>query len=292
MPKFFCDYCDVYLTHDSMSVRKAHNSGRNHLRNVVEYYQQIGHEKAQSVIDSITNSYAAEGQSGSNPMNQMGAFGPPPGFPPGGPPGGAPPVFPFSHGALPPGNMAPPPGIFSPSTMDEMPRLMRTKACPLSLRAFFLPMAPRHAACHLFHPQVLASPLSRQDSFHQVRTLLCAVPRVSMALTLTSLAKARRDLPLRGCHSLRQVRRPLFRRKDLRPTSRVLPACRAAPPGVDRGGSGNVDSVHQQMNRHTRGVVLYDLSTAESSLFVCTRHYYIWRVAQAFVFVRTIAPFV
>ncbi|KAH6649825.1 U1 zinc finger-domain-containing protein, partial [Chaetomium tenue] len=58
-PPVFCDYCDVYLTHDSMSVRKAHNSGRNHLRNVVDYYQQIGHEKAQSVIDSITSSYAA-----------------------------------------------------------------------------------------------------------------------------------------------------------------------------------------------------------------------------------------
>ncbi|CAG8876149.1 unnamed protein product [Penicillium nalgiovense] len=42
-----------------MSVRKAHNSGRNHLRNVVDYYQQIGQEKAQSVIDSITSSYAA-----------------------------------------------------------------------------------------------------------------------------------------------------------------------------------------------------------------------------------------
>ncbi len=68
-----------------MSVRKAHNSGRNHLRNVVDYYQrrspslssrtrltrlrtEIGHEKAQSVIDSITNSYAAEGQASSNPM--------------------------------------------------------------------------------------------------------------------------------------------------------------------------------------------------------------------------------
>ena len=85
MPKFFCDYCDVYLTHDSMSVRKAHNSGRNHLRNVVEYYQQIGHEKAQSVIDSITSSYAAEGQSGQNPM--LAQMGPPPGA--GGPPGGA-----------------------------------------------------------------------------------------------------------------------------------------------------------------------------------------------------------
>ncbi|KAK8226534.1 U1 zinc finger-domain-containing protein [Phyllosticta paracitricarpa] len=86
------DYCDVYLTHDSMSVRKAHNSGRNHLRNVVEYYQQIGHEKAQSVIDSITNSYAAEGQQ--NPMFQPlggpGGFGPPPPFPF---PGGMPPPF-------------------------------------------------------------------------------------------------------------------------------------------------------------------------------------------------------
>jgi hypothetical protein len=83
MPKFFCDYCDVYLTHDSMSVRKAHNAGRNHLRNVVEYYQQIGHEKAQSVIDSITSSYAESGQA--NPMlaqpGPMG-FGAPPGFPP------------------------------------------------------------------------------------------------------------------------------------------------------------------------------------------------------------------
>ena len=84
MPKFFCDYCDVYLTHDSMSVRKAHNSGRNHLRNVVEYYRQIGHEKAQSVIDSITSSYAESGQA--NPMLQQPGVGgfpppPPPGFP-------------------------------------------------------------------------------------------------------------------------------------------------------------------------------------------------------------------
>ncbi|KAK5120620.1 hypothetical protein LTR85_005978 [Meristemomyces frigidus] len=129
MPKFFCDYCDVYLTHDSMSVRKAHNSGRNHLRNVVDYYQQIGHEKAQSVIDSITSSYAAEGQS--NPMAGMsgapgvappmgfggpvpGSFGAPQGFGAGGPPPGMPPM-PFGRGMppLPPG-FPPPPNGFPP----------------------------------------------------------------------------------------------------------------------------------------------------------------------------------
>jgi U1 small nuclear ribonucleoprotein C len=114
----FCDYCDVYLTHDSMSVRKAHNSGRNHLRNVVDYYQQIGHEKAQSVIDSITSSYAAEGQAHANPMlpqNQPGHGGFPPGssqgpFPAGMPPPPFPgmPPLPGMPGAPP----IPPPGAF------------------------------------------------------------------------------------------------------------------------------------------------------------------------------------
>lgn len=47
-------------------------------------FLEIGHEKAQSVIDSITSSYAAEGQAGQNPMLQQqqgpGGFGPPPPF--------------------------------------------------------------------------------------------------------------------------------------------------------------------------------------------------------------------
>ncbi|KAI7173596.1 hypothetical protein KC352_g24568, partial [Hortaea werneckii] len=150
MPKFFCDYCDVYLTHDSMSVRRAHNSGRNHLRNVVEYYQQIGQEKAQSVIDSITSAYGAEGQTAPG-MIGMGMGGPgvmagapgvgggggPPGMPgmggPGGvpgfsgppPPGGAPPM-PLGRGMppLPPGFPPPPQGFppgFNPQNMPPMP---------------------------------------------------------------------------------------------------------------------------------------------------------------------------
>ncbi|KAI5805804.1 U1 zinc finger-domain-containing protein [Geopyxis carbonaria] len=105
MPKFFCDYCDVYLTHDSISVRKAHNNGRNHLRNVVEYYQQIGHEKAQSVIDSITSSYAAEGQT--MPMPGMAAppLGGHPGFPP----------LPGAFGFQRPGQPLPPPPFGLPA---------------------------------------------------------------------------------------------------------------------------------------------------------------------------------
>ncbi|MCJ1471461.1 hypothetical protein MMC13_000100 [Lambiella insularis] len=102
------DYCDVYLTHDSMSVRKAHNSGKNHLRNVVDYYQQIGHEKAQSVIDSITSSYAAEGQAGANPMLGQHA-GPGQPFPP------PPPFGAFPGGMMPPFGMpGPGPGGFPP----------------------------------------------------------------------------------------------------------------------------------------------------------------------------------
>ena len=38
MPKFFCDYCDVYLTHDSQSGRKQHNRGRKHQENVRMFY--------------------------------------------------------------------------------------------------------------------------------------------------------------------------------------------------------------------------------------------------------------
>lgn len=52
---------------------------------------EIGHEKAQSVIDSITSSYAAEGQSSSNPMlGQNPGLNPPPPF---GFPGGASDVY-------------------------------------------------------------------------------------------------------------------------------------------------------------------------------------------------------
>ncbi|XP_076907676.1 uncharacterized protein LOC143564212 [Bidens hawaiensis] len=30
MPRYYCDYCDTYLTHDSPSVKKQHNAGYKH----------------------------------------------------------------------------------------------------------------------------------------------------------------------------------------------------------------------------------------------------------------------
>ncbi|KAJ7228489.1 U1 zinc finger-domain-containing protein, partial [Mycena pura] len=121
MPKHYCDYCDVFLTHDSTSVRKAHNNGRNHLANVRDYYASLGHDQAQSIIDQITSAY----ESGSGPPPGGFGFGPqhlqqssmggPPGF--GGPGGPMPP--PGFGGPRPPF----PPGVppFPPQMMGAPP---------------------------------------------------------------------------------------------------------------------------------------------------------------------------
>ncbi|KAJ4826221.1 hypothetical protein Tsubulata_005783 [Turnera subulata] len=51
MPRYYCDYCDTYLTHDSPSVRKQHNAGYKHKANVRQYYQQFEEQQTQSLID-------------------------------------------------------------------------------------------------------------------------------------------------------------------------------------------------------------------------------------------------
>ena len=40
MPKYYCDYCKSYLTHDKMSVRKSHLSGKNHIKLYCSYYEE------------------------------------------------------------------------------------------------------------------------------------------------------------------------------------------------------------------------------------------------------------
>ncbi|KZT13080.1 zf-U1-domain-containing protein [Laetiporus sulphureus 93-53] len=127
MPKHYCDYCDVFLTHDSASVRKAHNSGRNHLANVRDYYASLGHDKAQSIIDQITAAYETSGGPppggfgfGPQHLAPPAPFAPPPmgfggpGF--GGPPG-RPPFPPMPGMMMPPGALPFPPNGPAPAGM-------------------------------------------------------------------------------------------------------------------------------------------------------------------------------
>ncbi|KAI1280293.1 U1 small nuclear ribonucleoprotein C [Halotydeus destructor] len=66
MPKYYCDYCDTYLTHDSPSVRKTHCSGRKHKENVKFYYQKWMEDQAQHLIDATTAAFKA-GKMGPKP---------------------------------------------------------------------------------------------------------------------------------------------------------------------------------------------------------------------------------
>ncbi|XP_074658966.1 U1 small nuclear ribonucleoprotein C-like [Tubulanus polymorphus] len=71
MPKYFCDYCDTYLTHDSPSVRKTHCNGRKHKENVRIYYTKWLEEQVQKLVDDTTAAYKS-GKINTNPFNSGG----------------------------------------------------------------------------------------------------------------------------------------------------------------------------------------------------------------------------
>ncbi|KAI5077541.1 hypothetical protein GOP47_0007365 [Adiantum capillus-veneris] len=79
MPRYYCDYCDTYLTHDSPSVRKQHNQGYKHKANVRSYYQQFEEQQTQSLIDQKVKEHLHMGGAF---MLQPGAYRPPPGMRP------------------------------------------------------------------------------------------------------------------------------------------------------------------------------------------------------------------
>ncbi|XP_048964185.1 U1 small nuclear ribonucleoprotein C-like [Canis lupus dingo] len=134
MPKFYCDYCDTYLTHDSPSVRQTHCSGRKHRENVKDYYQKWMEEQAQSLIDKTTTSF----QQGKiphtphTPYSFAGAMIPPPPSIPGPPHPGmmlvphmwGPSMMPVMH-PPPPGMMpvGPAPGM-RPPVGGHMPMML------------------------------------------------------------------------------------------------------------------------------------------------------------------------
>ncbi|XP_044523387.1 U1 small nuclear ribonucleoprotein C-like [Gracilinanus agilis] len=135
MPKFYCDYCDTYLTHDSPSVRKTHCSGRKHKENVRDYYQKWMEEQAQSLIDKTTITF----QQGRIPPNLFSAL------PPGGPM--IPPPHPTMMGPPPPGMMpvGPPPGMRMPmgGHMPMMPGLLMMRPLPYPMMVPTRPSMPR-----------------------------------------------------------------------------------------------------------------------------------------------------
>ncbi|UJR31948.1 hypothetical protein I4U23_019421 [Adineta vaga] len=135
MPKYYCDYCDTYLTHDSPSVRKTHCQGRKHKENVRDYYQKWMEEQAQKLIDQTTAAYkSGKLTSAPFPMGAprlmtpnmipprpgMPAIVPPWAFalPPGMPPLGPPPN-PAAMTAL--MTLRPPPGMMPPGMPPGMP---------------------------------------------------------------------------------------------------------------------------------------------------------------------------
>ncbi|XP_005110617.1 U1 small nuclear ribonucleoprotein C [Aplysia californica] len=150
MPKYYCDYCDTYLTHDSPSVRKTHCNGRKHKENVRLYYQKWLEEQVQKLVDDTTAAYQA-GKISANPFSSgtpggppSGAMVPPPGAPPPnvpkppmmGPPG-APPMGPGPMRGPMPGPGGPPGGpgpmmpMMGPGPMGPMMPGMRPMGPPM-----------------------------------------------------------------------------------------------------------------------------------------------------------------
>ncbi|KAL0051767.1 hypothetical protein WJX82_001680 [Trebouxia sp. C0006] len=126
MPRYYCDYCDTYLTHDSPQVRKQHNAGYKHKANVRNYFMQFEESQTQSLIDSkimefeMKSRQGLQGPAGMPPMLMPPGMMPPGGMPP---PGmgmphhmGMPP--PMMQGMPPrPGQLGPPPGYRPPQSL-------------------------------------------------------------------------------------------------------------------------------------------------------------------------------
>jgi len=91
MPRYYCDYCDTYLTHDSAPGRKQHMRGWKHRENVKQYYDQfmpafMAQQQQGGMMPGMM-----DGPPRGPPMGTMGA--PPRGYGPG--PGmGMPPFMP------------------------------------------------------------------------------------------------------------------------------------------------------------------------------------------------------
>ncbi|XP_047334079.1 U1 small nuclear ribonucleoprotein C [Impatiens glandulifera] len=140
MPRYYCDYCDTYLTHDSPSVRKQHNAGYKHKANVRTYYQQFESQLHQIMVDQKIKEHLGQAAAfrpvGApfNPLRPQLPLLPTPGMTMmgGGPmnmgppliPGMRPPMLPPPYPGAPGGYMSGPPGMMpqmAPPPMAPLP---------------------------------------------------------------------------------------------------------------------------------------------------------------------------
>jgi U1 small nuclear ribonucleoprotein C len=57
MPRYYCDYCDIFLTHDSFNARRAHNEGWKHKLAAKQFYSQFEEDWVQTLIDNKIRDY-------------------------------------------------------------------------------------------------------------------------------------------------------------------------------------------------------------------------------------------
>ncbi|GAA5821531.1 hypothetical protein JCM10212_000138 [Sporobolomyces blumeae] len=152
--RYLCDYCDVFLTHDSASVRRAHNAGRNHLSNVRDYYASLGNDRIQELIDNICAAYE-HGGGGQARILQMG---------PGGLPMGAP-VGAVAMGQMGGGGGGPPPmgGMGAPPMRFAGPPIPGLTGSPAGPPAF--PPTPVNGAAGPGAIRFGAGPMPPQPNF-------------------------------------------------------------------------------------------------------------------------------
>ncbi|XP_049848967.1 U1 small nuclear ribonucleoprotein C-like [Schistocerca gregaria] len=63
MPKYYCDYCDTFLTHDSTSVRKSHIKGNKHRAAVLAYYEQFNPDRQREEQPNLYEALGVEAMS-------------------------------------------------------------------------------------------------------------------------------------------------------------------------------------------------------------------------------------
>ncbi|SBS88286.1 RNA-binding protein, putative [Plasmodium ovale curtisi] len=72
MPKYYCEYCDIYLTHSSPVGRRQHIQGRKHISAKIEYFQNLLREEGitpQNFLGFLGN--RPYNNSMTNPINNM-----------------------------------------------------------------------------------------------------------------------------------------------------------------------------------------------------------------------------